>query len=230
MPQERWVLASRNPKKLEELRAILADADVRVLAPDEAPAWPPVDETGATFAENAALKARAAARATGLAALADDSGLEVDALDGAPGVRSARYAGEAADDAANNALLLAELRDVPEAHRGAQFRCVVALARPQSEVRLFEGRVRGRILSEPRGNGGFGYDPLFYAQELGKTFAQARPEEKHRVSHRGRALAKLRAALEAGAFGTEESAARRERKDTGPQNGPSPNPLPEGEG
>ena len=152
-----------------------------------------VREDGATFADNARLKALAYMRATGLPALADDSGLEVAALGGLPGVRSARFAGEDADDAANNARLLAMMRDV--ADRRARFVCVVCLVFPDGTLLRGEGAVEGEILPAPRGVRGFGYDPLFLSHELGKTFAEAEPEEKARVSHRARALAALARAL-----------------------------------
>jgi XTP/dITP diphosphohydrolase len=169
---------------------------VTVRSAAEIPGAPEVEETGATFAANAALKAEAVRDAAALPALADDSGLCVDALAGAPGVRSARFAGEAATDAQNNALLLERLQAVPEAERTARFVCVLALAVPGRETQFVEGTAEGRILRTPRGAGGFGYDPLFFSPELGQTFAEAPAEQKHRVSHRGRALAALRRVLE----------------------------------
>jgi XTP/dITP diphosphohydrolase len=190
-----WVVASRNRKKAAELTELLVPFGVEARTLADFPGAPEVEETGASFAENARLKAESAARATGLPALADDSGLCVDALDGAPGVYSARYAGEGADDRANNAKLLRALADTPPEKRGAAFRCAAALARPGSPTALFEGETRGVILSAPRGEGGFGYDPLFLSDDLGVTFAEAPSADKHSVSHRGRALAALRAWL-----------------------------------
>ena len=155
-----------------------------------------VDEPWDTFEENAAHKARAAAKAMSAWALADDSGLEVDALRGAPGVRSARYAGEPKDDGRNNAKLLDALRDVPEDRRSARFRCVLALASPDGEVRSAAGACEGTVGFEPRGGGGFGYDPLFIVEGLGgKTMAELTADEKNRISHRARAYAALRGLL-----------------------------------
>ena len=189
------VFATRNRGKLVELRQLLPGLDV--LSVDEAAARigreiPEVLEDAATFAGNAAKKAREVSRATGLPALADDSGLEVDALGGAPGVYSARYAGEHADDAANNAKLLASLRDVPAASRTARFRAALALADVEGalagEVITADGVCEGVILDAPRGTGGFGYDPLFLFPELGKTFAELGVGTKGDLSHRARAM------------------------------------------
>jgi XTP/dITP diphosphohydrolase len=152
-------------------------------------------ETGATYAENAAVKARAVVAALGAAALGDDSGIEVDALGGAPGIRSARYAGESAGDAGNNARLLAALSGRPAAERGARFRCVLALARPGGGETIVDGTCEGRILDAPRGDRGFGYDPLFLPDGQSLTFAELPPGVKNRISHRARAAAALRAAL-----------------------------------
>lgn len=182
------VLASRNPKKVRELQGLLAGIGLRVRSAAEFPGFPEVAETENTFAGNARLKAESAARFTGLPALADDSGLEVDALGGAPGVRSARYAGERAADADNNRLLLANLASVPENERTARFVCVLAFAVPGEETEFFRGECGGRILSRAAGEGGFGYDPLFLSDDLGVTFAAAGEGKKGRVSHRGRAL------------------------------------------
>jgi XTP/dITP diphosphohydrolase len=154
------------------------------------------EETGATLEDNAVLKARATFEATGLPAIADDTGLEVEALDGRPGVRSARYAGDAATYEDNWRRLLRELDGVPAARRGARFVTVIALYRGDGRILLFEGEADGRILEVPRGSGGFGYDPVFYSTAAGKTFAEMTPEEKARHSHRGAALRKLRAYLE----------------------------------
>ena len=194
------VVATRNQGKLVEIRALLADLDgARVLAIDEVGVpVPEVEEDGATFRDNALKKARVVAQATGMIALADDSGLEVDALDGLPGVRSARYAGERASDGANNAKLLSALAEVPRGQRGARFRTVVALVDPAGgEPETAEGTCEGAILEAPRGDGGFGYDPLFWCPELGSTFAEATREAKSSVSHRGRALRALAPALRA---------------------------------
>jgi XTP/dITP diphosphohydrolase len=189
------VFATRNKGKLVELRALLSDVDV--LSIDEAQARlgvtiPEVVEDADTFAGNAAKKAREVSRATGLPALADDSGLEVDALDGAPGVWSARYAGEGAGDLANNQKLLAAMKDVPAERRTARFRASLALADVTGplgdEVLTADGVCEGVILDAPRGTGGFGYDPLFFAPELGQTFAEAGVGPKGHLSHRARAM------------------------------------------
>ncbi|QDV05488.1 Non-canonical purine NTP pyrophosphatase [Planctomycetes bacterium Poly30] len=196
------LLASGNQKKLAELRSITAPLGVQVLSPTDIGGLPDVEEDGETFAANAAKKASAGARYAGLWTLADDSGLTVDALDGAPGVYSARYAGVHGDDEANNARLLKELSAVPDEDRGASFVCALALARPDSGEIAYEteGRTFGEILREAQGEGGFGYDPLFRFTEpgfpvTGMVFARLRAEEKASVSHRGRALRALEPAL-----------------------------------
>ncbi len=187
----RLVFATRNRGKLAELQQLLQPTGLELLTLDDLPVdLPEVLEDGATFAQNAAKKARETMLACGLPALADDSGLEVDALDGAPGVHSARYAGEGASDADRYRLLLHNLRGVPRGARTARFRCVLALAdpaRPQQPV-LFEGACEGEILEQPRGEGGFGYDPVFYVPELGQTFAEIPAAQKNQVSHRARAM------------------------------------------
>ncbi len=186
------VIASRNLKKARELEDLLSDLGVRVRRVSEfAPEAPA--ENGATFLENALIKARHAAAASGLPAVGDDSGLCVDALDGAPGVRSARYAGEPASDAVNNAKLLAEMENVADAERGARFVCQLVLLRSPTDPLplLAEGLWRGQILRAPRGSQGFGYDPLFLVTELGLTAAELEPEHKNRISHRGQAMASL---------------------------------------
>jgi XTP/dITP diphosphohydrolase len=190
------VVATGNRGKLAELQALLADLDIRVRS-QEAFDVPPVEETGLSFVENAILKARHACLHTGLPALADDSGLAVDALDGAPGVRSARFAGEGAGDAANNRLLLERLAGLPPAQRGARFHCVLALLRnARDPVPLIcSGSWAGTILESPRGSGGFGYDPLFLVPGLGLSSAELAPADKNRLSHRGQAFAALREAL-----------------------------------
>lgn len=192
----RLVLASGNAGKLAELRQLLADAGYELHAQSEF-GVDEVDETGLSFVENAILKARHAARATGLPALGDDSGLCVDALDGAPGLYSARYAGGHGDAAANNDKLLAAMADVPDPGRGACFVCVLALLAHAEDPRpvIVEARWRGAILGAPRGSGGFGYDPVFLVPEHGCSAAELDPALKNRISHRGRALAALRERL-----------------------------------
>ncbi len=191
------LLATGNPKKIEELRRLLQPLGVGLLTPDDVGGIPEVEEDAPTFAGNAEKKARAAALTTGRWCLADDSGLEVEHLNGAPGVRSARFAGSHGDTAANNARLLEELQGIPTERRGARFVCSLALARPDGDLECaFEGTSVGRILEAARGDGGFGYDPLFLFVEEGHTatgraFAELTVEEKGVVSHRGRALVQL---------------------------------------
>jgi len=193
-----FLLGSANRGKLREYREILQGLDLELIAPsDLEPVPPEPDEDAATYAENASAKARAYARASGLPTIADDSGLEVSALRGAPGVRSRRFFGEDATAEERNAKLLALLEDV--ADRSARFVCVTALALPDRHVELFEGEVHGEIAESPRGNAGFGYDPVFVIAGDGRTMAELSPDEKHRISHRGLAGAKLRARLAAGA-------------------------------
>lgn len=190
------VLASGNPGKLAELRELLAGSG-HVLRAQSELGITDVDETGLSFVENALLKARHAAAASGLPALADDSGLCVDALGGAPGLYSARYGGVHGDDARNVARLLGELRDVADAARTARFHCVLALLRSADDPRplVAEGSWEGRILRAPRGAGGFGYDPVFLDPENGLSAAELDPAIKNAISHRGRALAALKARL-----------------------------------
>ncbi len=189
----RVVLATRNQHKVEEIARILERAGTLVdLVPvTEFNGVDDVAETGLTFAENALLKAHAVAAATGLPAVADDSGISVDALNGMPGVFSARWSGRHGDDAANLRLLLAQLSDVPETRRGAAFVCVAALVRPDGHEVVEEGRVTGRIVHEPRGSGGFGYDPIFVPDGDTRTTAEMPPAEKDAISHRGRAFTAL---------------------------------------
>ncbi|MFZ6045856.1 RdgB/HAM1 family non-canonical purine NTP pyrophosphatase [Pseudomonas sp. CR3202] len=194
MPFKELVLASHNAGKLKELQAMLGDS-VKVRSIAEFSDVEP-EETGLSFVENAILKARNAARLSGLPALADDSGLAVDALGGAPGIYSARYA-DGKGDAANNAKLLDVLRDVPEVERGAQFICSLALLRHADDPLpiLCEGIWRGRILFEARGDHGFGYDPLFWVPECECSSAELSPIDKNRLSHRARAMALLKQRL-----------------------------------
>lgn len=185
------VLATRNAHKVGELQEILRAIGLEielVALPDDAP---DVVEDGLTFAENALKKARAAVAATGLPAVADDSGLCVDALNGMPGVLSARWAGADRGDAANLSLVLAQVADVPDEHRGASFVCAAALVLPGGEERVVEGRVLGRLIREPRGTGGFGYDPAFVPAGEDRTTAEMPPEEKNAISHRGNAFRAL---------------------------------------
>lgn len=191
----RLVLATRNGKKLRELQEILSDLPLELLTLEHFPDVPEVAETGSTFEENAELKARAVAQATRCWALADDSGLVVDALGGRPGIYSARYAGESATDASNRSKLLAELKGIPGRTRTARFVCVVALVSPEGALYLHRGECEGVILDEERGTGGFGYDPLFWVESAGQTMAELPAEAKHRLSHRGRALEQLRRTL-----------------------------------
>lgn len=196
----RLVLATRNAHKVAELRDILGEAlariDAELVGLEEFPQVGEVVESGVTFAANALLKARAVAAGTGLAALADDSGLAVDVLGGSPGVFSARWSGPAAaaggaeKDRANNALLLAQLADVPDEHRAAGFVCAAALALPDGTEVVRQGEVRGVLGREPRGGGGFGYDPLLVLPD-GRTLAEYSPAEKHAISHRGAAFRAL---------------------------------------
>ncbi|MBO1415830.1 RdgB/HAM1 family non-canonical purine NTP pyrophosphatase [Streptomyces sp. FH025] len=189
----RLILATRNQHKVAELRAILTDAglDVELVGADAYPEIPDVPETGVTFAENALLKAHALARATGLPAVADDSGLCVDVLNGAPGIFSARWAGKHGDDLANLDLLLAQLSDIAEPHRGAHFFCAAALALPDGTERVVEGRLLGTLRTAPAGNGGFGYDPILQPLGETRTCAELTADEKNAISHRGQAFRAL---------------------------------------
>ncbi|MEV6340191.1 RdgB/HAM1 family non-canonical purine NTP pyrophosphatase [Nocardia vinacea] len=194
----RVLVASRNAKKLNELRRILADAGIagiEIVGLGDVPAYDEAPETGATFEENALAKARDGAAATGLPCVADDSGIAVDALNGMPGVLSARWSGVHGDDAANNALLLAQLGDVPDERRGAQFVSTCALVVPGGTEFVVRGEWPGAIGRKPMGDGGFGYDPLFIPAGGDITAAQLTPAEKDAVSHRGRALTQLLPAL-----------------------------------
>ncbi|MBA3233397.1 MAG: RdgB/HAM1 family non-canonical purine NTP pyrophosphatase [Propionibacteriales bacterium] len=183
-------LASRNRKKLDELRRILGAEvpDLEVVGLDDVPAYDEPAETEPSFEGNALIKARAGLAATGLPSLADDSGLCVDALSGMPGVLSARWAGSAKNDAANNRLLLDQLADVPDDRRGAEFRCAVALCRPDGGEHVVFGEMRGRIIREQRGTGGFGYDVVFVPEGETRTSAEMAADEKDAISHRGKSL------------------------------------------
>jgi XTP/dITP diphosphohydrolase len=191
----RVLLATRNAKKLVELQRILDDAlgsaAVALVGLDAVPAYPEVRETGLTFEENALLKARAGARHSGLPTVADDSGIAVDALGGAPGVFSARWAGRRAGDTANNELLLEQLADVPDERLGAAFVCVAALVLTDGREHVTFGRQPGRLVRTPRGAAGFGYDPIFQADGQMRTNAELTPAEKDAISHRGRAFRAL---------------------------------------
>jgi XTP/dITP diphosphohydrolase len=189
MARLQLVAATRNPGKLAEIRGLLSRLDVTVRALDDYPGAPEPEETGAAFRENAVIKAVAAASFTGEVAVADDSGLVVDALGGAPGVMSARYGGSGLSDQGRYERLLAEMERVPDAERTARFACVVAVALPDGSVSSAEGVVEGAIARAPRGTGGFGYDPVFFIPELGMTFGELPPATKNSMSHRARALA-----------------------------------------
>ena len=200
MAAETVVLATRNAAKLRELARILSAEDrasqdggaqIRLAGLDEFPGAPDVPETGATFEENALLKARAIADYTGLPAVADDSGLCVDALNGMPGVLSARWAGGHGDDQANLELVLAQVADVPDARLGARFVCAAALVAPGAREWVVTGQVEGRLIRAPRGSGGFGYDPIFLPDGFGQTTAEMTAEAKDAISHRGRAFRAL---------------------------------------
>jgi XTP/dITP diphosphohydrolase len=187
------VLATRNRHKLDELQRILGAAglDVELLGADAFPDLPDIPETESTFAGNALLKAREIARLTGLPAIADDSGLCVDALNGMPGILSARWTGQHGDDAANLSLLLGQLSDIPDRRRGAAFHCAAAIALPDGTERVVEGTVEGTIIREARGTNGFGYDPIFVPLGYDVTTAQMTSEQKDAISHRGQALEAL---------------------------------------
>jgi XTP/dITP diphosphohydrolase len=189
------LLATTNKGKIREYKDLLRGIPFNLVTLTDEGITFEVAETGSTYGENARLKAVALAKESGLLTLADDSGLEVDALGGEPGVRSARYAGAHASDADRNSYLLANLKNVPEKQRTARFVCVIAIAEPEGKVTLFEGECRGVITNAPRGNQGHGYDPVFYVLELGKTMAELTLEEKNKVSHRARAAEKARAFL-----------------------------------
>ncbi len=189
------VLATHNPGKVREFAALLADLPIQLKSRIDFPEIGPLSEEGETYAANAMSKALAVARATGRVALADDSGLEVDALEGAPGVHSSRWLGDQATDTDRNAAVLARLRNVPPVRRTARFRAVVAVASPDLTVRTFEGIVEGRIADRPAGGHGFGYDPIFLVPEYGRTMAELGAKIKDTISHRARAVQSARAYL-----------------------------------
>jgi XTP/dITP diphosphohydrolase len=196
----RLVIATNNPGKLREFRALLDGCGFELVTPGELGVHFNPEETGATFEENARLKAVEAARITGLPALADDSGLEVDALDGRPGVFSARYAGSGRTDPSLSdedrvRIVLHEMAGVPDERRSARFRAVIAVATPEGDVRTVDGAFEGRLAHEPRGERGFGYDPIFFVPGEGMTSAQLDPERKNGMSHRGKAARKARELL-----------------------------------
>ncbi|KLU59501.1 dITP/XTP pyrophosphatase [Peptococcaceae bacterium CEB3] len=190
MMMMKFLLATLNQGKVKELQDLLADEEVEVLSLQDIEGWQEVEETGKTFAENAVIKARAAAEKTGFVSLADDSGLEVDALAGAPGVHSARFAGEPKDDEANIDKLLKLLDDVPDEARTARFRCSLAVVTPSGEEYATEGMVEGRILRQRRGKGGFGYDSVFHVPDFGRTMAELSVAQKNKLSHRAQAFHK----------------------------------------
>jgi len=189
------ILATKNQGKLAEMQELLADLPFELASLAAYPQLPEIEETGESFAENAAIKAETVMLATGELVLADDSGLEVDALGGRPGVYSARFAGPGRGDKANNQKLLSELAGVPKEGRTARFRTVVAVAAPGRKTAFAVGCVEGLITGEEQGDGGFGYDPLFYLPAADKTFAQMTPQEKNKISHRAEALAKAKEVL-----------------------------------
>ena len=190
------LIATCNKGKLREIELLLHGVVSRICSPADFPPMPEVEENGETFAANAVLKARAAFNATGLPVIADDSGLVVDALGGRPGVRSARFAGEGSSDGENNTLLLKEMQGIPVENRTGSFCCVVAFCRENGECITFDGELKGVILDEPKGRGGFGYDPLFLVPEYGRTVAELPMAIKNAISHRGQAFAKMKRYLQ----------------------------------
>lgn len=189
------VLATRNMGKLKEIKEILRGLDLDILSLNDFPEVPPIIENGKTFKENALKKARFVSRYFNTPALADDSGLEVDALGKRPGIFSARYAGENATDEENNRKLIEELKGLPLEKRQARYQCVIAIVFSSDNEEVVEENCNGLIALEPKGSSGFGYDPLFYVPEYGKTMAELPPDIKNRISHRGKALAKLKKKL-----------------------------------
>jgi XTP/dITP diphosphohydrolase len=191
----RALLGTSNPHKLDELRAILGDLPLTLLSLDDVAPVQEVEETGATFAENAILKATAYASASGLLTLADDSGLEIDALGGEPGIYSARWAGVGTPYSERFRLILERLAQTPERGRAARYRCVIAIAGPEGLLATAEGVLEGEIATAPRGEGGFGYDPIFYLPAYGKTVAEVPADVKNHISHRALATAQARRQL-----------------------------------
>ena len=185
------VIATRNLGKLREMGAILASLSLKLRSLKDFPEIPDVVEDGATFSENAGKKARTVAHLTGRLTIADDSGLCVDALQGRPGIFSSRFAGDEASDREKYQELLDEMTGVPEGQRGAEFICVMAIVSPEGEMQTVEGKCRGRITFTPQGKHGFGFDPIFFVPEFGKTMAELEPEVKNQISHRAQALKKL---------------------------------------
>lgn len=186
------VIATYNQGKFGEMKAILAPFSLKLFSLKDYPEIPKVVEDGATFADNAKIKARTIARLTGRVTIADDSGLAVNALGGRPGVFSSRYGGENATDQERCEKLLDEMAEVPDGQRQAAFKCAIAVASPEGKSQVVEGECRGTVAFEPRGKHGFGYDPIFLVPKLGKTMAELEPEVKNRISHRARALKKLK--------------------------------------
>jgi XTP/dITP diphosphohydrolase len=195
MSRERLLIATHNRGKLSELTSLLGDVPFHLVSLSDVGISHQVDETGETFEQNAALKAETYARLSGLPTLADDSGLEVDALDGEPGVHSARYAGDNATDADRIAFLLRKLDNIPESNRTARFRCVIAVAWPDGPLELHSGACEGRIIEAPRGSNGFGYDPVFFIPTMGGTMAELTGVQKNLVSHRSAAARMASASL-----------------------------------
>jgi XTP/dITP diphosphohydrolase len=190
------LLATSNPHKLEEFRSIFSDMPLRLLSLRDVQLTVEVEETGNTFAENAELKGNAYAQMSHMLTLADDSGLEIDALGGVPGVHSARYLGRETSYEERFRVILEQMKGLPLEQRSARFRCVIALAEPSGKIHLVEGSAEGVIAESPRGTHGFGYDPIFFLPELGKTFAELEPVVKNRISHRARAAQSARKLLE----------------------------------
>jgi len=195
------IVASRNKGKVREIRDALEGLNLRILALSNFPGAPEVEEDGKSFTENALKKARFYSKYFGKLVLADDSGLEVDSLKGQPGVHSARYAGERASTQENNHKLLREIQGVPISKRGAGFKCIIAIASPDGREAIAEGSCRGRIGLREKGKKGFGYDPLFILPQYGRTMAELSLEEKNRVSHRGKALRKIRRIIQSFSWG-----------------------------
>lgn len=194
----RIVLATNNKHKIREIKNILAGLSVEILTLEDFTGFPKVEEPGKTFEENAIIKAKAISRFTRLPSLADDSGLEVDALDGAPGVLSSRFAGEHCSFQDNNRKLLHLMEDIPWERRGARFVCVVALAKDLNHIVTVKGEVKGIITLEEKGESGFGYDPIFHLPHLNKTFAQLSLKEKNKISHRAQAFVKAKELIQKG--------------------------------